>query len=66
MTDTPNERTCTICQASVMDIPLITLEYRHTTLRICPKHMPQLIHEPAQLIGSLPGAEKLSPADHRD
>jgi hypothetical protein len=42
---------------------LVVLEFRGAPLRICPQHLPMLIHDPAKLIGKLPGAEGLSPAD---
>jgi hypothetical protein len=40
--------------------------YRDSRLWICPQHLPVLIHDPAQLIGKLPGAENLRPAEHHD
>jgi len=46
--------------------PLLVLEYRSSVVRICPQHMPVLIHEPQQLVGLLPGAENLKPADIHD
>jgi hypothetical protein len=33
---------------------------------ICPQHMPILIHDPAQLVGKMPGAENLKPSDHHE
>jgi hypothetical protein len=43
---------------------LIALHYQEKQYWICPQHFPILIHEPAQLVGKLPGAEKLSPHQH--
>ncbi len=57
---------CLACQRGSDETPLIALQYRQSRLWICPQHLPVLIHDPAQLIGKLPGAEKLRPADHRD
>ena len=62
--DTPRE--CLACHRGADVTPLINLEYRGSTLWICPQHLPVLIHDPGQLIGVLPGAENLTPADHKD
>jgi len=59
-------RRCLVCECDVAATPLITLEYRDTTFRVCPRHLPVLIHDPAQLIGRLPGAENLRPAEIED
>ena len=66
MTDTSVEKRCLACQRGPRDTPLIQLAYRESDLWICPQHLPILIHDPARLIGILPGAERLSPADHHD
>ncbi len=66
MNDSPNPQQCLACQRGTDVTPLIPLEYRDSTVWICPQHLPVLIHDPAQLIGILPGAEGLSPADHKD
>jgi hypothetical protein len=55
---------CLSCQRTPNDTPLLRLEYRDATYWICPEHLPVLIHDPARLIGTLPGAERLRPADH--
>ncbi len=57
---------CMVCQRGTDATPLIPLEYRDSKVWICPQHLPLLIHDPAQLIGKLPGAENLRPADHHD
>ncbi|MBM4168023.1 MAG: hypothetical protein FJ215_02535 [Ignavibacteria bacterium] len=57
---------CLVCQRTSHETPLLTLTYQGGTFHICPQHLPILIHDPHQLIGKLPGAEKLSPADHKD
>jgi hypothetical protein len=66
MSDSPNPKTCLACQRGTDVTPLIPLEYCDSTVWICPQHLPVLIHDPAKLIGILPGAEGLSPADHED
>ena len=57
----PSRRACLACDRDSDATPLICLEYRGAPLWICPQHMPLLIHQPDQLIGSLPGAENLTP-----
>jgi hypothetical protein len=57
---------CLACRKGDDATPLVRLQYRGSDFWICPQHLPVLIHDPAQLIGKLPGAEHLRPADHRD
>ena len=57
---------CVACDRGSEEIPLIALEYRGAEFWICPQHLPVLIHEPNRLVGRLPGAEKMAPADHHD
>lgn len=66
MSETTHADACLMCHRDANQTPLITLEYRGATLRICPQHLPVLIHDPAKLIGRLPGAEHLKPAEHHD
>jgi hypothetical protein len=61
-----SEKSCLVCQRTDQEIPLIVLEYQGQDLRICPQHMPILIHNPTELTGKLSGAEGMSPADHND
>jgi len=65
MSDSTNN-VCLACGRGSEETPLVSLEYKDSTFRICPQHLPVLIHDPHQLIGRLPGAEKLTPADHKD
>lgn len=58
--------TCLACGRGEDETPLILLAYRGDALWICPQHLPVLIHDPGRLVGLLPGAERLTPADHRD
>ena len=60
------EKRCLACARGTEETPLMHLEYLDAELWICPQHLPILIHDPAQLIGVLPGAEKLRPAEHHD
>ncbi len=66
MTDTPAPRTCLACGTDDQQSPLIRLDYLGRAFWICPQHLPVLIHDPARLVGTLPGAERLRPADHHD
>lgn len=66
MTTTPTGPACLECGRGADLLPLIALEYRATRYWICPQHLPVLIHEPARLIGKLPGAEGMAPADVHD
>lgn len=60
------EPTCLLCERDSNATPLITLEYRGTSFRICPQHLPVLIHDPTRLAGILPGAEEMQPSDIHD
>lgn len=67
MTDAPSAtNVCLLCERDSTATPLVRLEYRDAPLWICPQHLPVLIHDPARLVGKLPGAERLKPADHHD
>lgn len=57
---------CVVCSRGSDATPLIRLDYRATQFWICPQHLPLLIHSPHELIGRLPGAENLKPAEHHD
>lgn len=58
------EKTCLNCERTSNETPLLLIEYRGENLAICPQCMPVLIHKPQTLIGKLPGAENLAPAQH--
>jgi hypothetical protein len=57
---------CLECGRDETETPLIPLSYRGSRWRICPQHLPVLIHRPHDLLGKLPGAEQLKPADIHD
>lgn len=61
-----SEKECLACNRNTEQTPLIRLEYRGDLLYICPQHLPVLIHDPARLIGKLPGAEDMEPAETHD
>lgn len=58
--------TCIVCNRDSEVVPLLSLEYRGATIRICAQHLPILIHDPGQLVGLLPGAEGLEASEHED
>jgi hypothetical protein len=66
MSAASGNKECLVCHRGVNETPLIQIAYREAALWICPQHLPVLIHHPEELIGTLPGAEGLSPADHHD
>lgn len=64
MNEPSNTPLCVACGRGSADVPLLALEFRGAMIHICPQHLPLLIHDPASLIGRLPGAEGLDPAEH--
>lgn len=59
-----NLHTCIVCEQSSNEIPLLSVEFQDKRYWICPQHFPILIHRPEQLIGKLPGVEKLQGHEH--
>lgn len=57
---------CIVCESNSDQVPLITMEYQSSTFRICPQHLPIIIHNPGELVGLLAGAENLKPSAHND
>ncbi|MEA2043024.1 MAG: hypothetical protein U9N85_10800 [Bacteroidota bacterium] len=53
------ELSCLVCERTAEEVPLIKLEYKGTDLRICPQHIPVLIHDPQKLVGKIEDADKL-------
>jgi len=66
MSERKPEKRCIMCDRGVDETPLLQLDYRTSAFHVCPQHLPVLIHDPAQLIGRLPGAESFKPADIQD
>ncbi|MDH3523495.1 MAG: hypothetical protein OES32_07895 [Acidobacteriota bacterium] len=60
------DQSCLACQRGPDETPLVQLAYRGSILWICPQHLPILIHDPGRLVGLLPGAETLRPAEGHD
>ncbi|MBT3190530.1 MAG: hypothetical protein HN736_07810 [Anaerolineae bacterium] len=56
-------KACFNCNSTEEQIPLIELNYQGKKLFICPRCLPQLIHKPTNLVGTLPGAENIRAAD---
>jgi hypothetical protein len=59
-----NQPTCVACGANAQQVPLLKIIYQDQDYYICPPHFPLLIHDPSKLVGKLPGAENLKPAQH--
>ncbi len=66
MGEKEDDERCLACERGREATPLLRFEYRDDGFWICPQHLPILIHDPARLVGRLPGAELLSPAEHHD
>ena len=67
MADTNEDQPiCLYCKQDSTVVPLIRLRFQGEDRWICPQHLPILIHNPALLIGILPGAENLKEAEHHD
>jgi len=66
MSEILNDAKCLVCDRDDNATPLVMLKYQGGEFRLCPQHLPVLIHDPTQLAGKLPGAEKLKPADIHD
>ena len=63
MTEAPIP-TCVACGRDSSEVPLIAFVFQGVDRRICPQHLPLLIHDPSRLAGVLPGAEGLEQAPH--
>ena len=65
---TVSQPQCAYCERNSDQVPLLVLRYQGTEVGICPQHLPVLIHNPARLVGKLPGAENLTPTEdhHHD
>jgi hypothetical protein len=62
----PETDRCLHCGQDSGSVPLIPFHYRGRGYAICSQHLPVLIHDPVRLVGQLPGAESLTPAEHKD
>lgn len=52
-----DNKTCIVCKKTEDEIPLVIMTYKNQEIRICPEHLPLLIHEPHKLVGMLENAE---------
>ena len=52
--------TCIVCKKDENEAPLIMMTYKGQDLRICPQHVPVLIHDPQKLVGLVEGAENFT------
>ncbi|MBN2664625.1 MAG: hypothetical protein JXR68_13330 [Bacteroidales bacterium] len=50
-------KTCLVCNKTEDEIPLVIMTYKSKEVRICPQHLPLLIHEPHKLAGMIDNAE---------
>jgi len=57
------EKSCLVCKRDENEVPVVKFDYQGNHLWICPQHIPMLIHDPSKLVGLLPGAENLNPAE---
>jgi len=55
-----NKNTCIVCKKNEDEIPLIIMKYKGKELRVCPQHIPVLIHDPQKLVGMVEGAENFT------
>jgi len=60
---TEHQNICIHCGKDDSQVPLVTFSYKGGEFRICPEHLPVLIHSPGKLTGKLADAENLTPAD---
>ncbi len=52
-----DNKTCLVCKKTEDEIPLVIMTYKGQEVRICPQHVPLLIHEPHKLAGLIDNAE---------
>jgi hypothetical protein len=57
---------CLYCKQTSDDIPLIEIIYRDEPYWICPQHFPLMIHDPAKLIGKIPGLDQWTTVEEPD
>jgi hypothetical protein len=57
-----DQKSCLVCKTPSTEIPVTKFYYEQSEFYICPQHIPVLIHNPHELVGLLPGADKLKGA----
>ena len=55
-----NNLCCLFCEKDENEVPLVQIRYKGNDLRICPQHLPVLIHDPQKLVGKIEGAENFT------
>ena len=50
---------CLVCKTPSTETPVTKFYYQESEFYICPQHIPVLIHNPQELVGLLPNADKL-------
>ncbi|WP_457616330.1 hypothetical protein [Lutibacter sp.] len=50
---------CLVCKTTSNDTPVTKFYYKNSHFYICSQHIPVLIHNPHELVGMLPDADKL-------
>ena len=50
---------CLVCKKASTETPVTKFYYQESEFYICPQHIPVLIHNPQELVGLLPNADKL-------
>ena len=50
---------CLVCKTPSTETPVTKFYYQESNFYICPQHIPILIHNPKELVGMLPGADKI-------
>ena len=54
-----DQKECLVCQKTQNEVPVTEFHYKNSSFYICAQHMPVIIHNPQQLIGLLPDADKM-------
>lgn len=49
---------CLVCKKDSTETPVTKFYYQQSYFYICPQHIPVLIHNPQELVGLLPDADK--------
>jgi len=57
------DKECIVCNRTDGHVPLTHFTFMGTDFWICSQHIPIIIHEPSKLIGLLPEADKIPPAE---
>lgn len=61
---TENKKVCVVCKKTSEDVPLFKFKFKGNKYRICPEHLPTLIHNPHDLADLIPGTENLNKVEN--